>query len=255
MKKILALVLTVMLLFALAVPAMPVEFVPSAEQKVDVEIVAITDDEGNSYEAIVELNDEIVNVADGLEVELVVTVVSSKETSPNKEIEMALEKAVEQVQEAESISELCPEIDEYMESMGYEAENFYVHDVFNAALLEVISKELVELPEDATIKFRLQTDLESDEPFVLLCNTEGDKWEIIGDVTLDENGVLTVRVKGLAPFAILRRAKTGVLPDPGTGEIPQSPQTGDSFPVLYLAGALLCAGAAAVLFRKLDREA
>lgn len=255
MKKILALVLTVMLLFALAVPAMPVEFVPSAEGKVEVEIVAITDEEGNVYQAIIELDGEVINVADGKEIELVVTVVSSKETSPNKEIEMALEKAVKQVQEAESVADLCPQIVEYLESMGYEAEDFYVYDVFDVSLLEVITKESVELPEGATIKFRLQTDLESDEPFVLLCNTEGDKWEIVEDISLDENGVLTVRVKGLAPFALLRRAKTGVLPDPGTGEIPQSPQTGDSFPVFYLVGALLCVGAAAILFKKLNREA
>ena len=255
MKKILALVLTVMLLFALAVPAMPVEFVPSAEQKVDVEIVAITDDEGNVYQAIIELDGEVVNVADGREIELVVTVVSSRDTAPNKEIEMALERAVKQVQEAESIADLCPQLVEYVKRMGYELEDFYVYDVFDVSLLEVISKEIVEIPDGAIVKFRLQTDLESDEPFILLCNYEGDKWEIVEDVLLDENGILTVRVKDLAPFALLRRVKSGVLPDPGTGEIPPSPQTGDSFPAFYLVGALLCAGAAAVLFRKRDREA
>ena len=255
MKKIFSLVLTVMLLFALAVPAMPVEFVPSAEQKVEVEVVAITDEEGNAYQAIVELDGEVIDVADGQEIELVVTVVSASDIAPNKEIEMILEKAVEQVQESESVEELCPEITEYVKSMDCEAEEFYVYDVFDVSLLDVISKDCVDLPNGATVKFRLQTDLESDEPFVLLCNFGGDKWEIVEDVTLDENGVLTVRVKGLAPFAILRRVKTGTLPDPGTGEIPQSPQTGDSFPVFYLADALLCAGAAAVLFKKLDREA
>lgn len=255
MKKILSLVLTVMLLFALAIPAMPVEFVPSAEQKIEVEVVAITDEEGNAYQAIIELDGEVIDVADGQEIELVVTVVSASDTAPNREIEIALERAMRQIQEAESIEELCPEIAEYLKSMGYEAEEFYVYDVFDVSLLDVISKDSIDLPEGATVKFRLQTDLESDEPFVLLCNFGGDKWEIVEDVTLDENGALTVRVKGLAPFALLRRVKSGVLPDPGTGEIPPSPQTGDSFPVFYLAGALLCAGTAAVLFKKLDREA
>lgn len=249
MKKVLSLLLMVMLLFTLAVPAMPLEFVPSVQGTEAPEIAGVTDSEGNVYDAIIDLNGEEIGVAEGEEIELEVTVVSEVDEAPSEEVAAALIAALEQVHEAETVADLVPQIIEFLENTGYEVEDFIVSDLFDASLVK--NGEVIEVPTGATVKIRIKTDLKPGEPFFLLHNYEGNKWEIVANATLEGDGYVTAVLNSLSPFAIVKLGEIAEpIPGTGTGEVPPSPQTGDSFPVIYLASALLCAGAALVLFKK-----
>ena len=255
MKKVLSLLLTVMLLFALAVPAMPLEFVPSVEGTEAPEVVAIADSEGNLYDAILEQNGEEIGVAEGAVYEMEVTPIAKSDEAPTEEIAAALELALEDILDAETVAELVPEIIAMLEGTDYKVEDFEIVDLFDVSLIE--DGEPVEIPEGAILKFKFQTNLKEGEPFFLLHNYAPGKWEIVKNATVDANGVVSAYVDSLSPFAIVKLAEVEVEPivDPSTGTIPSSPQTGDSFPALYLVCALLCAGAAVVLFKKAGKKA
>ena len=255
MKKVLSLLLTVMLLFALAVPAMPLEFTPSVEGTEAPEIVAIADAEGNEFDAIIDIAGSEIGVAEGEDYELEVTVISDADAAPSEEVAAALEAALAQILDAESVADLVPEILDLLAGSGYDVEDFAVTDLFDVTL--ILDGEVAEVPAGATVRFKFKTDLAAGDVFFLLHNYAPGKWEIVRNATVDANGVVSAAVNSLSPFAIVKLAAAEVEPivDPGTGTVPPSPQTGDSFPMVYVACALFCACAAVVLFKKAGKKA
>lgn len=259
MKKVLSLLLTVMLLFALAVPAMPLEYTPSVEGAEAPEVVESTDSAGNTYDAILDFgNSEEVGVAKGEEIEMEVTPASEADEAAFEEIKEALEAAIEEIQDAETVADLVPEIERLLAGTEYTVEDFVVSDVFDVSLID--ENGVTEVPAGATLRFKIKSDVRPGEVFFLLHNYAPGKWEIVENATIDANGVISAAVTSLSPFAIVKLGDIAVEPGtgevtPGTGTVPPSPQTGDSFPALYVACALLCACAAVVLFKKAGKKA
>ena len=265
MKKVLSLLLTVMLLFALAVPAMPLEYTPSVEGAEAPEVVASTDNTGKDYDAIIDYGDHEVGVAKGEEYELVMTAVSERASSQYAEIKEALNGALNDVQSAGTVADLAPEVNSLLTGTEYKAEDFVISDLFDASLID--EEGVAEIPEGSVLIFKIKTDLKQGDIFFVLHNYAPGLWEVVENATLGENGIVTVKVPSASPFAVVKLGGEASQPVPGTGTgtgtgtgagtgtIPASPQTGDSFPALYLVSALLCACAAVVLFKKAGKKA
>lgn len=234
MKKVLSLLLTVMLLFALAVPAMPVEFVPSAEAPELTGVITATDDNGN-------------------EVEVCVTISSDAEAAPSEEIAEQLVKAREELAQADNLADIVPELDDLMAGTAAKPEDLVVEQVFDMTLIDENGNPLV-YPAGTIYTAKLKTDLTENDIFFVIHQTADGAWEVIPAKL--EGGYIVIRVTSMSPFAIIKVGEIVEEPvvQPGT-DIPASPQTGDSFPALYLVCALLCAGVAVVLFKKAGKKA
>ena len=323
MKKVLTLMLTVMLMFMLAVSAMPVGFTPSVEGIDAPEPVVVVDDDGNSYvgvltdedgnETTVPAADEDENIDDSAdedagdndsdlevtdeasenvessdnegnsdvtvpsgegdsetnvpdadedtdaeEIVLEVTAVSKADDAPTPELAEKLLSAAEKVKAADSVADLVPEIAEALEAAKAAStdaaqkevviSDLVVHDLFDVSLLK--NGEVIEVPEGGSFRFTIKTTLKPGDIFFVIHNYEGDKWELINDVVLAADGTLTVTVNSLSPFAIITVGAPAAPAFETGANVPTSPQTGDSFPTMYLVFAVLFAAASAVFFIK-----
>ncbi len=333
MKKVLTLMLTVMLMFMLAVSAMPVGFTPSVEGIEAPEPVVVIDDAGNRYVGVLtdedgsetpvapadedadinDSTDEGTDIGDSAvenagddnsdlevtdeapetdettdsegngnvtvptgnegsettvpaadegaganEVVLEVTAVSKADDAPTSEIADQLIAAAETIKNADSVTDLVPEIAGALEVIKAASTDpaqkevtiadLVVHDLFDVSLLK--NGEVIEVPEGGSIRFSLKTTLKPGDIFFVIHNYEGDKWELINDVVLADDGTLTVTVNSLSPFAIISVGAPAAPAVESGATVPVSPQTGDSFPTMYLVFAVLFAAASAVFFIK-----
>ena len=229
MKKVLSLMLTVMLLFALAVNALPA---PSVEGTEAPEIVQIADSEGNLCDALL--------IVDGAEVAV----------GEDEELQIVVDPIADETVAEEAI--------DFLASTGVDVEDAVVLDMFDVTL--VVDGEVYGLSADdgASLIYAISTDLSADDEFYVLHNYAPEMWEVVDVLGIDENGVVMVTVDSLSPFVIVKMAPaTDIAPivDVTTGNTPASPQTGDAFPMSYVVCALLCACAAVVLFKKAGKKA
>jgi hypothetical protein len=237
MKKLsIALVLS-LLLSMFAVSASAANFVASVQQK-----AAPTIQENEQYAqqnansagaAILNQSGDI--VAGVSTSDIVVTAVSSVDDSAvSAEIQARLSAAYDQIENADSLRALLPEIDAILEDLGFEgtADDLVVQELFDLSATDEVKEYLEE--DGNTLTVRMDADLDPDEFAVVLQNTEDDNWEYV-EATINADGTVDASFDSLAPVAIaVDNYDVEVSPD-----APTSPQTGTDLPVGWILVAVL----------------
>lgn len=257
MKRVLAslmVVLTFVLMLGLTVPAFAADFTPSVESKPAPEIVSVLDSNGNPQQAIVTAEDGTeIEIPEGIE--LVITATSESDSTSVAEIQEMLAQAEAQIAEAANLGELtdelAPALEAAKEALQDEAlqnvtiEDLVVQDLFDVSFVRD-GKTLEQLlAEGQSVTFALQTNLTPNSLFFVLHNYSGTDWEVVDDVELQSDGVLRITLDSLSPVAIVTDGSVNLEVNPSA---PDSPQTGDVVPALYLMGAIVLGAAAVVLF-------
>ena len=250
MKKLALFLVAAMMLFTLAIPASAaVEFTESVEQKPAPTVETITDENGNEVSAII--RDENGNEVAGVDAnELIVTPISALAQAAEHISEM-LSNAFEQIQQADSIADLVPDVDlgSILQEMGSEAnvEDLVVRDLFDVSVEGDAAEYLAQEGNRITIRFAL--NIAPTATLLVLHNYEGSNWEVIPDdrVVRNADGSVDVTFDSLSPVAfVVDKTETDTTISTDVNA-PTSPQTGDEsgFPV---AGAgLIVLGCAAVV--------
>jgi len=130
---------------------------------------------------------------------------------------------------------------------GAPLENAIVHDLFEIVL--ICTKEDIFLTDKrVTVSFTAD-GIKPDDKFIIVHKpTDTDKW-IVEEHTIDANGVITMTVDKLSPFAIVK--DSGKAP---TSDV-ESPQTGvsDAGMIVTAVSALVMAAGAVIIGKKLRK--
>ena len=249
MKKVFAVFLALTVLFSLAAVAAAAG-TPSIENQ-PIENVPVD----GEHDAIITHEDgtqEFINPGD--ELEIVVTPIADAENAIVQEIKDKLEAAGEQIEQANTVAQLLPEVIPTLEQFKNEStdpnaqnlkvEDLIIADVFDASLV-LNGITYVESPDGSRITFAVQTDLKPGDDLVLFLmeNVDGSIWNMVTDYELTPDGVLIITVDKLGVFAIII-GNAGALPLEPNG--PRSPQTGYGLSDFLWLGAAIC-GALTVL--------
>ena len=248
MKRFLTCMLTLMLAVVLTVPALA-NFTPSVEAKPAPEVVekdqiaaVIKDSTGATVDEITTL-------------ELVITPASEKNQAVAEKITDNLVRAEKQIADVEHLGHLTPEMEQALQQAKKEnkiphidevnVEDLVVRDLFDVSIVR--DGQVIPVPDGHTVTFSIQTDLSDDELHFVLHNPVNHDWEVLEEAEAAHDGIITISVDSLSPFAIVVDQATDLDVDPTA---PSSPQTGESTSVLYAVGAVALLCAAVVLFGK-----
>lgn len=133
---------------------------------------------------------------------------------------------------------------------GAPIENAIVHDLFELVLICTEIDSFI-TDEGVTVSFTVE-GIGPDDSFVIVHKPTGsDNW-IVEEHTIDENGVITMTVDKLSPFAIIKDSGKAPAVSP---DAPQSPQTGvyDAWIAAAFAGAVVLSGAVILCAKKLRK--
>lgn len=258
MKKIAVVILAVALAAMMGMSVFADDlFMPSVEAKVAPELGSVTDNEGNTYNALIV--DEQGNQT-GISTEgegMVIAIVSIADSTDHAvaAISDKLKSAQSQIQNATTLADLSENLGTALTAMisastvptaaELTVEDLAVSQLFDVSLVE--NNAVVDLGESKKLTYTIKTDLTSDDFFVLLHNVNGDEWEIVENVVLGEDGTLTVTVNSLSPFALVIEKPADISVDPAG---PSSPTTGVEFNAVYAFAAVAFVALAVVFFVK-----
>lgn len=253
MKRFLTCTLSLMIATLLAVPAFA-NFTPSVEAKPAPAVVVKED-------VAAVIKDSTGNVAEEIAVsELVITSAAEKNGAVHQEIGDNLVRAEKQITKADHLGHLTPNLEKALQNAKKEnkipnidqvkVEDLVVRDLFDVSVVQ--DDKIVAIPNGKTITFSIQTNLSDDVVHFVLHNTVNDEWEVLEEAKAMENGVITVVVDSLSPFAIVVDGAANLDVDPAG---PSSPQTGVSVSPVYVVGAVALLCAAAFLFNKGSKRA
>ena len=281
MKRFLPCVLAMALTVLITVPALA-NFTPSVENKPAPEVVKPTPDVVNPDsdddkpepgvvpEPEVELKEDTVAiikdsssgalVEEVSRAELVITPASEKHSAPVQNITDNLVRAEVQITDADHLGQLTYEVEAALLQAKKEnkiphindvkVEDLVVRDLFDVSIVR--DNQIVAIPNGHTITFCIQTDLSDDVLHFVLRNTVNNEWEVLEEVQAMHNGIITITVDSLGPFAILVDGAANLDVDPSA---PESPQTGESVSPVFAAGAVALLCAAAFLHNKGNKRA
>lgn len=249
MKKLALFLVAAMMLFTLAIPASAdVKFTGSVEQKPAPTVEPITDENGNEVAAII--RDQNGNEVAGVDAtQLTITPVSDLANAP-EEIREMLEAAYEQIQQAETIDDLVPDVDlnTVLQEMGSAAsvDDLVVRDVFDVSVSGAAAEYLAQ--DGNNITFRFALNIAPTATLLVLHNYEGSNWELIDNdrVVINADGSVDVTFDSLSPVAFVvdkTETDTSVSTD---ANAPTSPQTGDSTLPPVAGAGLMVLGCVAV---------
>lgn len=258
MKK-LALFLSVLLIaVTLAAPASAaVNFTPSVEQKPAPTVDPITDSNGDQVSAII--RDQNGGEVHGVSIdsgELVVTPISQASQAAQAISEM-LTKAYEQIQQADTIADLAPDVGDFLQTIGSASQvaDLVVRDVFDVSLTGTAAEYLAQEGNNITLRF--DVDISPSATLIVLHNYEGSNWEIIPDdrVVQNADGTVDVTFDSLSPIAFVVDSTETDTSASADANAPTSPQTGDSsLPPVAGAGLIVLGcvalASAAVVWKK-----
>jgi hypothetical protein len=246
MKKISAVLVLTLLLGLFAFPASAANFKDSVEQKQAPTITTITDKngetikdkDGNAASAVI--RDKNGNTVIGISAtEIVITAVADTATELTQEAQEKMDNAYEQIQNASSLTELVPELDDILETLGFEGtvEDLVVQDLFDISVSDDV-KEYLAAGNTLTIRFDLEMD--PDDLAIVLHNYEDDNWEVV-DSEVNEDGSVDATFTSLSPVAIAVDSLNVEVDT--SANAPTSPQTGTDHPVtgIFVAVLLVCA--------------
>ena len=248
MKRFLTCALTLMLAVVLTVPALA-NFTPSVEAKPAPEVV-----EKDQIVAVVK--DSTGATVDELTaLELVITPASEKHQAVAEKITDNLVRAELQIAGVEHLGHLTVEMEQALQQAKLEkkvphidevsVEDLVIRDLFEVSIVR--DGQVVPVPDGHTITFSIQTDLTDDELHFVLHNPVNHDWEVLEEAEAAHDGIITIVVDSLSPFAIVVDQAADLDVDPAG---PSSPQTGESTSVLFAVGAVALLCAAVVLFGK-----
>lgn len=179
MKKALALILVLVMMYTLSIPAFaaPGAFVTSPS---------------NSGAPSLE---DFFNESPECFAELIVTAYKDRGTlSDEKKAE--LEAAYQQIVSTTDLSTLNSALKAAAEKLGVDVTDLAVSDLFD------VSYYSCEHHEDHG-KFTIKLKANTFSKFVNLMHYTGSSWEIVENATVDQNDVLTFTVDDLSPFAVV----------------------------------------------------
>lgn len=258
MKK-LALFLSVLLIaVTLAAPASAaVNFTPSVEQKPAPTVDTVTDANGNEVSAIIrDQNGEEVHGVSIDSGELIVTPISQASQAAQAISEM-LTKAYEQIQQADTIADLAPDVGDFLQTIGSASQvaDLVVRDVFDVSLTGTAAEYLAQEGNNITLRF--DVGVAPSATLIVLHNYEGSNWEIIPDdrVVQNADGTVDVTFDSLSPIAFVVDSTETDTSASTDADAPTSPQTGDSsLPPVAGAGLIVLGcvalASAAVVWKK-----
>lgn len=258
MKK-LALFLSVLLIaVTLAAPASAaVNFTPSVEQKPAPTVDPITDSNGDQVSAIIQ--DQNGGEVHGVSIdsgELIVTPISQASQAAQAISEM-LTKAYEQIQQADTIADLAPDVGDFLQTIGSASQvaDLVVRDVFDVSLTGTAAEYLAQEGNNITLRF--DVGVAPSATLIVLHNYEGSNWEIIPDdrVVQNADGTVDVTFDSLSPIAFVVDSTETDTSASTDADAPTSPQTGDSsLPPVAGAGLIVLGcvalASAAVVWKK-----
>ena len=207
MKKVLALIIAVVLVMALSVTAVaaPGLFISSPS--------------GNSAPEL----ESATNEDEDCTADVVITPYSERDTLDDA-TQKEIEEAYKQIVNSDDLSDLCAALEEAAKAAGVDTEDLAVSDLFDMHYINCVTHD----DHGAfTITFKSGTL----DNFVALMQYIDGEWQMVKGATVDKNRVrLTFTADELSVMAIVVAAET------------DKPQTGDTFPWIYVV--LLAASAA-----------
>ncbi len=247
MKKLMALVMTMVMLVAFAVPAMAAEndFVPSVEVKPGPEIIVGTDDENGtpSYGTIVMPDGTKIPLPEG---SITITPIS-KADSATEDIEEALKDAFEELSGAESLEDLIDQLKEILEEQfpGVDVDDLVITDLFHVD----VSEDYEEYFEQGG---KLELTISATDELILALNKKDSIWSLLFGSNFIDNGdgTYTLIIDGEGIFALLKNVLSIDVDPENPGQ--DSPTTGD-MSYLYVIGGVLftmMAGALLIVAKK-----
>lgn len=263
MKKLAVFMLAMALAVSTSISAMASDFTPSVQGKNAPDVVITEDENGN--EVVANIIDESGDVIEQVyTTEITITPVSKSDEAP-EEIKGALDKAYQQINSAASLTELVPEMPEFLGNISDDliVENLVVRDLFDVTVDEE-TKALLEAGNSIQLSFKL--GVAADEFVVCLHNYSEDLWEVIDNDKVKNNGdgTVTVEFTSLSPIAFAVQNTKGNAPvkapdsvatstttdtEVNDEEVKQNPNTGVGN-IAGIAGMALVASVAAFVVAK-----
>lgn len=180
------------------------------------------------------------NSSDDCEAELVLTPYANRGSLPDP-LRINFESAYNSIANTNNISNLNSDLTKIVQELNLSSDDLGISDFFN------IHSKNCDIHEDHGA-FTIKLKPETLENFVALMRYDGEKWVIVEGAKILSDGMhLTFASKELGPFSIVVNTADSKLTDT------DSPQTGDSFPWIYvILIAVSVAGLAvvAVLYTK-----
>jgi len=211
--KKLKIVVILALVFAMALPIAVYadNFVPSVEAKMAPELVTQKGSNGQDVAAVIIDKDGNI-VYDVGSLELIITPLADADEAPLVEIRDSLKEAYIEMQSANNLGELSVDMWTALERYQEKTDSVYykettmddlvVSDLFDATLVGN-GVEILHI-EGYSVRICLRTNITPDEMFFVLHMREPEKWEVVENATVDEDGILTFVLDSLPPIAIIR---------------------------------------------------
>lgn len=244
MKNIVKICITLMMILVMAVPTFAADFVPSISEKpgLDLEIMG-EDENGPWYGEIIDKDGNVVMKL--YEGDIIVTPIANiDEADIPQEAKDLLKKVYQDLLDGNaSLADVEGLLEELQKALGDEAgiDDIVIKDLFDVT---VINPEALELLADG-YKLRLTFDLGLSMGEFLAVMDYAQKWNLVYDYVVNEDGTVTVILNQTGPVGFLTAAINQYV----DGE--NIPETGDTTNVALWAGVgVLAAGLFALAMRR-----
>ncbi len=247
MKKILACVLSMVMLLTCTVTAMaaPNDFVPSIEQKPGPGLVQQQTQDGRpGYGIIVMPDGKEIAVPES---DIIITPIGDADKAED-DVREALENALESIKDADSLEEIIKNIQDLLDTLadGTDADDLVITDLFHVGVTNDY-KELLDKGGKLQLKFDGLSGL------IAAMKKDNGKWSSLLDGLFKDNGdgTYTLIIDSEGVFAFLRDA--GKVDVDYSDPEQSSPQTGD-MTVLMIVSALTLIACAAAMFAFVKKQ-
>lgn len=261
MKKLLTIIISIVLVLSFSLNAFAFDFTPSAEKKEAPENVGIKGEDGETHDGVFydDQDEEVGYVDPDDTLELVITSGSKRESAPVDEIKVMINEAEFEIEQAKDVGKLAPSMKDELKKLkegstdaaikALEIEDFVVSNLFDISLL-LNDKEIKQIPDGQTLKFRLQTNFKPTDVVYVLVNCDGLGWVLVDAMEIDDNGIMTITASKLCCMAFVVPGFGSEDPDG-----PHSPQDGYAdWSWLLIAGVACLAAAACIACKKQTGE-
>lgn len=203
--------LAIALTVSTTISAIAADFTPSVQGKEAPDIVITQDANGNEVAAtVIDANGNIIK---GVTIAEITVTPVAKADEASEEVREVLDKAYEQINSVASLTELVPEMPEFLEDISDDltVEDLVVRDLFDVTV-DAETKALLEAGNSIRISFKL--GVAADEFVICLHNYSENLWEVIDNDKVKNNGdgTVTVEFTSLSPIAFAVQNTKGNTP-------------------------------------------
>lgn len=182
--------------------------------------------------------------------ELVLTTSKYRDNARLEEITKMIEDGESDIRGAKNVGELAPSMIDELEKLkakttdplikNLSIDDLGVLEIFDVSLLKN-GEEIVQVPEGQMLHFKLQTNFRPGDFFFVLVNCDGEGWKMVDAWDVDENGVMTLTLSQICCMAFIVPM---IHEDEIPADAPKSPQTGHAEWAWWFAGAVVVGCAA-----------